>query len=328
MTCILFVIVGFHGNKLGSMFNNPKFIEYAWLVPFGVFLSGSYSALQYWATRERQFKAIAKTRVTQAIFGASTTLSLGAIGLSPLGLILGTILGNGAGSVNLARSALRNSLLPERLSIKRLVMVAMKNRNFASKSATEAILNVMGIQLSILIIAANSGPDGGHLFLAMQLMAVPLTLLGNSIAQVYLSRAPLEFRRGNLFEFTRKIMYRLAVAGALPLIAIGGIAPLFIPIVFGQEWQKSGEMMTLITPWMIVQFIASPISMVMYVTGKESQMLLLTSMGLLLRVGLVWLASTSGMSLVDAFALSSFLFYAICIVVFFNASQAKGVKVG
>ena len=40
-------------------------------------LSSGYNAAQYWATRYKRFDAVAKTRVTQAITSAITTLFFG-----------------------------------------------------------------------------------------------------------------------------------------------------------------------------------------------------------------------------------------------------------
>ena len=46
----------------------PAWVIY--LIPIGVFSAASYNSLQYWFTRKRQFKIIAKTRITQASSGA------------------------------------------------------------------------------------------------------------------------------------------------------------------------------------------------------------------------------------------------------------------
>jgi hypothetical protein len=70
-------------------------------------------------------------------------------------------------------------------------------------------------------------------------------------------------------------------------------------------------------PWILLQLIASPVSGVMFVKSRQGHMLALTSVGAFLRIGsLVVVDQVIGSYHAETFAVSSALFYAICLVVF------------
>jgi O-antigen/teichoic acid export membrane protein len=236
--------------------------------------------------RAKHFGVIAKTRIGQAIAGVIAMLVLGLMGNSPLGLILGNIVNMGAGGGALVANAIqkRVCILPK-LSSNNLLKTLIRNRRYPIFSMPEALLNIAGFQIPILIIASKAGEEAGFLMLAIQLMAAPMALLGNSISQVYISRALKEYENGSLAFFTFSIVRRLILVGTGPLIMLGVVAPIFFPSIFGVSWVRAGEIVSLLTPWMVLQFIGSPVSMVMYVVGKDRFMLLLTSIGFLMRVG-------------------------------------------
>jgi O-antigen/teichoic acid export membrane protein len=151
---------------------------------------------------------------------------------------------------------------------------------------------------------------------------IPTTLLGSSISQVYLSRVALEMAEGRLTVFTLSTMKHLAFIGIFPLVAIGLMAPTIFPFIFGNEWKYAGDIASWLVPWAILQLIASPVSMVMHVTGRQKSMLALTLFGGCMRLTLVYLAhefsGTEGV--VEIFAIGSAIFYGFCCITFAVAS--------
>lgn len=312
-------------DQIATWLGNPKIAPYLWLVPLGIAFAGSYSVLQLWATRARRFGTIARTRVSQSVTGVSTMLALGWAGAGPFGLLLGNMLNISAGGFYLAISAWRSdktNLRAVRLS--RLGHALHRYRRFPVFSTPEALINIAGIQIPILLIAAHSGAEAGFLLLAMQVMTAPMTLLGSSISQVYMSRAPEEMREGRLAPFTLSIMRRLALVGVGPLIVLGALSPIVFPWIFGVEWTRAGEIVTWLVPWMALQFIASPVSMVMHITNRQHQLLAIRLVALLIRVGTILLASQlfQGKFLIIAFSLSNSIVYMGMAIMFISAAKS------
>ncbi|MDW5429163.1 oligosaccharide flippase family protein, partial [Acinetobacter baumannii] len=92
-----------------SLLKKPNFNHIIWLIPLGVFFSGIYTALQYWATRKKNFTVIARTRVVQSISGVATQIILGFWGTAALGLALGQIIKVSFGIGKLAKNFWKES---------------------------------------------------------------------------------------------------------------------------------------------------------------------------------------------------------------------------
>jgi O-antigen/teichoic acid export membrane protein len=142
---------------------------------------------------------------------------------------------------------------------------------------------------------------------------------------VYLSRAHDELRTGNLAEFTQKIIVSLIGAGVGPLVFFGIMAPDLLPIVFGAQWARAGEIVSWMTPWFIFQFLASPISMALHVTENQRLAMFNQAWGVVLRVGLTaWAATYLNGYIVEIYAISGLIFY---LSYFLIVMRISGLKV-
>lgn len=313
-------------EAISNLLNQPGLAPYLWLVPLGVFLNSSYSALQYWATREKKFPAIAKTRIGQSVGGTGAQLTLGWIGMTPLGLILGQMISTGAGVFSLAYSAVSaNNKLFSNISLRSMKQQVQRYERFPKYSTFDALVNSSGMQLPLVLIAALAvGPEAGFLILAMRTMQAPVGLVGGAVSQVYLSHASDEYRKGNLPVFTSQMLIGLMKVGVGPLAFMGFFAPVAFALIFGEEWRRSGELVSWMTPWFILQFLGSPISMVMHVRERQRSMLLLTIGGLLLRVGVIsGLAIWNVDFLSESYAMASALYYLAVLII---CARTAGVR--
>jgi len=317
VSCFLVLIILVCEDQLIAMIGQPALRSYIWLVPLGVWLSGAYSALQYWSTRQKRFSLIARTRLNQAVSSTGVQLYCGWTGLGPVGLLLGQLINSGAGVIKLGADIWRNQREP--LTAVRPIGVLKTLRaydRFPKYSTLEALANGASIQLPVLIIAAIAvGPEAGFLILATRIMTAPMGLVGGAISQVYLSRAPEERRKGHLTGFTSTIFRGLIKAGVGPILFIGGLAPFAFPVVFGVEWSRAGEIVSWMTPWFLLQFLTSPVSMILHITENQRIAFALQVAGLLVRTGMV-LGAAYAMPkyIVEAYAVSGAVFYLIYLL--------------
>lgn len=312
------------GERFFDLIDHPELTPFSWLLPLGVWLQGSYSALQYWTSRKRSFGRVARTRLGQSLTGATTQIALGWANVAPLGLVLGHFLNSCAGVVGLGTSALKDHRQTiASVSLKDLRQVGREYSRFPRYSTFESLANAGAMQFPVLLIAALAvGPEAGYLLLATRVMAAPMGLVGNSIAQVYLSGAPTHQRNGSLDSFTASVITGLIKTGVGPLIFVGIVAPSVFPVVFGEEWRRAGELISWMTPWFVMQFLSSPVSMVLHVSNNQNVALYLQIFGLLLRTGLVFAAFALLPGLVtEAYAFSGLIFYLIYFLVVLNVAR-------
>lgn len=323
---IIALVVFLFSAELSLLFARPTLQYYLWVLPLGLFFSGCYSSLQFWASRKKKFADIAKTKVQQAVGAATVQVLFGAFASGPLGLILGQTINNGAGAVGLAKKSYSvDKALLKNVSLRSLFELFKKYDRFPKFSMLEGLANNAAIQVPVIIIASlAAGPEAGFLLLAMQLMQAPVSLVGGAVSQVYLSKAPEMQRSGNLSSLTSDTLFGLIKVGIIPLVVAGAIAPFAFPFVFGQQWHRAGEIILYMVPWIAMQLLASPISMALHVTNNQPAAMLLQFTGLILRVGAVtvtalWLPSI----LTEIYAVTGFVFYAIYLIIVMRVTQVK-----
>lgn len=314
------------GNWFFGVLGQPQLQPYGWLLPFGVWLAGSYAAIQFWSSRKKRFPKIARSRMMQAGSGLTVQLGLGWASAGPIGLLLGHALMSGAGAVNLAQQAWRN----DRHALTGVTLGGMRHafnayQRFPRYSSWEALANNAAIQLPVLLIAALAlGPEAGFIMLAMRAMGTPVALLGGAVAQVYLSQAPEEMRAGSLSDFTTDVLKGLASVAVGPLVFIALIAPSAFALIFGEEWRRAGELVVWMSPWFVFKLLSSPVSMVMHVKMMQRAMLGLMVAGLVLRLVMTLGAyAIDPARIAEAYAVSGMAFYIAAFVVYLNVSGAK-----
>lgn len=308
----------FFSEEIARLLGKPSFLPYLWMLPIGVFLASAYSALQYWSSRKRRFSQIAKTQLSQAAGGTGAQLAIGAVSSSPFGLIFGHMLFGGLGIFGLLRAGLKaDKQLLKSVTFSSLIKNSKEYKRFPIYSVPEAFFNTAGVQIPVLIVAAYSmGPEAGYLMLAMRVLGLPMTLIGRSVSQVYLAEAPQKLRVGGLLTFTRMTVISLAKVGVIPLLLAGIVSPYLFPVVFGAEWERAGYIVSWMVPWFLVQFITTPVSVVLHVTGHLPTAMLLQLFGLILRAGtVVFFAFVEPRFLVEAYAISGAAFYLIYLYV-------------
>lgn len=301
-----------------TLLGQPHLTPYLWMIPVGILIASLYNALQYWASRKKRFVQVTKTRVTRAIGGVGTQLGFGVTSPSPFGLLFGQMLAEGLGILRLAIDLVKSD--GERLrsiSIRASLRQAVLYRRFPLFSVPEALFNAAASHLPLILIAASAtGPEAAFLFLAMRVMGIPMRLIGSSVSQVFLVEAPKKHREGQLRAFTTRTIVSFLKVGGLPLLAIGLASPFAFPIVFGDEWTRAGILVLWMTPWFLMQFVTSPVSVVLQVTGHLMLAFWLQVIGFLLRVGAVVVALNFSVDAIsEIFAVSGFLFYCLYFIV-------------
>jgi O-antigen/teichoic acid export membrane protein len=114
----------------------------------------------------------------------------------------------------------------------------------------------------------------GQYALAYRLMALPSTIIGTAIGQTYLREAA---QRVSSPEASRrafdKSVRALAVVAIAPVFVIAAYGPEIFQLAFGARWAAAGHIAAAMTPLVFFRFLASPISSVFHVYGRQAQLL-------------------------------------------------------
>jgi len=108
---------------------------------------------------------------------------------------------------------------------------------------------------------------GGYYSLVWRVLAVPVVLIGASMADAFHSRAALYAREDpkHLLRFFHSTTMALLAMGIVPAVVVFAFGePIFL-FVFGIKWGLSGTIASIVAPWFLTSFIVSPLSRVVYV---------------------------------------------------------------
>ena len=320
---LLAVTVYLMPTQIVSLLRQPGFEPFLWMLPAGVWLLAIYSAIQFWTIRKQRFALVAETQVVRAIGGGGSQIGFGVLGVSPFGLLMGHMIQSGLGSFSMARSLWRHDKnLIATITPTTLWRNLKEQRRFPLYSVPESLLNTAATGLPLVLIAAISGPiEAGYLLLAQRVSSVPSALLGSSISKVYLAEARPRMDEGQLGFFTRKIAKTLFRAGIGPFVLLAVSAPLLFPVIFGAGWVRAGAMVTWMTPFMILQFMVSPVSTILHATENQRIAFIMQLTGFVLIIGSIIMAGRlSPEWTFEAFALASASHYAIYLAVVWRIS--------
>lgn len=330
VSLLLAFIVILFGEQIPSWLNTAAIAPYLWLLPLGVLLSGIYQSFNYWAIRRKSFSRIARTSIQQGIAGAATQVAIGLAHLGPIGLITGQIIGQSAGLSALVIGAYREDKgLLKRLNNQRIRQSARRYSRFAKYTTWQALANSASTLLPLILFAALLSPSVAGLYmLAHRTLSMPLTLIGKAVGQVFHSQAAEAQRNGTLDILTFKSFQKMLRLVMGPMVFIGILAPDLFALAFGESWRQAGIYAQWMVPWMIVQFVFSPISILISVLELQAGGMISQFGFLIFRVGAILGGAQFGSdNAIIAYALSGLISYFIFGVWITLKAGIRGSKI-
>jgi O-antigen/teichoic acid export membrane protein len=259
------------GDMIARMVNTSGLAICWWLVPIGVMLGGAYQVSNYWAIRERAFPLIARAKLTQAV--SLVIVQAAGWGFGPVALLVGHVTSQAVGLLSLGTEVVRKRL-PEfrEIQLADIEEQARRFRRFPMYSSWGGLANTAGSQVPpVLFAALFSSAAAGIYTLAERALFVPVSLIGQAIAQVFISDAVAERRRGQLADLVARIYCTLAAIGMPPVLILVIAGPDLFTWIFGSSWRQAGVFSQWMAPWLYVVFIAAPLGNLSFVIEKQAQ---------------------------------------------------------
>ncbi len=255
-------------------------LPFWWLLPLAIAGTGLYELLTNWAVREKAFKPLARTRVWQAIIGAITKIGLGLLGLKPLGLLIGQVFTQAGGVFSLFRSfSGKLKTTWRQVSITRIRFLLRRYADFPKYRLPSQFLLIVSTKAPLLFFAWQFGAEiTGQLGLALMMLALPMTLFGQTTGQAYYAEIARIGRKNpeEIHKVTKSITKKLFLISIPPFLVLLTFGPWLFEIVFGEVWREAGVFASILAIYLLAQFIYSPIGNGIFnVLGRQSTILLI-----------------------------------------------------
>lgn len=270
-SCLIgLLLVTLHGQII-RLLEVPLLAPYLWLLPIGVIFIGIYRALTFWTVREKAFSAIARTKLTQSFLGLGTQLGIGIAYGGPLGLIVGQIISQSAGMIALGRNLFRRfDLVKRSIKMRRMTVCITRHARFPKFDLAAAAIDTTAANLPQLLLAALFLPSvAGYYLLAWRVVSMPMAFLGQAVGQSLYGHAREAARNGGLYRLVSRIAITLALLILLPLIGIFTWGEQLFTFIFGANWSEAGRYAAWLILGSAVQFIYSPLSLMLMVTNSQ-----------------------------------------------------------
>lgn len=262
---VTLLLAGHIGNALGLKAEHHFWIR---VLPLLTFTGIVYQILMNNATRYELFKVLSLGRVGRALVLTFSQIGLGLVSFAG-GLLVGPPLGNVFGIFYLFKKLKQKLYVSKASDMKE---VALEYKKFPKYTLLAATLNSFTNQVPvILMLKFFSEATAGHFGLTQRLLSLPVGIMANSVLDVFKQKASEQFneigncREAYLWTLRKLLLMSVPIFGVLAIIA-----PWIFSFFFGQEWYESGVFARIMCILFIMRFVASPLSYVFFITGKQN----------------------------------------------------------
>lgn len=265
------VLFGRHWVSL--YLKTPALSYWLWLLPVSLLLVGVNQTFIYWNLRQKGFRNMAFSRISNSSSNAITSIGLGFFtNLGAGGLLVGDIFGRLASCLVLIAGVLKAGIIyfVEHFSRTKIIQMAGEYRKFPVYGIWPSLLDNATLAMPVLFFTKFfDSAITGYYSLGMRVIQLPVSLIGVSISQVFHQKiASAQAATGEISYYVEQIFQKLVLV-AIPFLIVMLSAPFWFEIVFGPQWMVAGKYVMILAPGVALRFTVSPISVVFGVRNRQ-----------------------------------------------------------
>jgi O-antigen/teichoic acid export membrane protein len=302
----------------------------AWIVGLGIWMNGTLMVLRCRYIREQAFGLIGRVPLYQNMGRAGAQVGLGFMGIGWPGLLLGDVLGR-AMAVGMLAKRMQVKLRSQagRFNLRRGYEVLIRHKDFPLYGLPSSVVDILALSVPLPFIAQYFGSkSAGEYALVQTVLAMPLGLVGASVADVFHARLAncVNHQSGNPKALFLKTALGLFAIGSVPCALLMLAGPQLFTWIFGHQWSEAGHFAAIIAPWGLAQVVVSPVSRVVWVLNGLRFKFFYDIFSLVLTVCALWGGHYVNMALLPTLAMLawvSVLAYCIYFLILLRIIQLR-----
>jgi O-antigen/teichoic acid export membrane protein len=307
------VIAGWFGasNALGP------YHAWIWSLPIATFGTGVASALSAAANREVRYRELALGQIGAAACSVVASIVLGYQGAGSHGLFIAFFASQAVSVAWLLALFGRRAFQP--ITLRRMRHVAALHWKMPLFTLPGQFVNTFTgyVPIYALIGLGDTGAIG-NFNRAMQLLAMPLAFVGQAVSQVFRQRAAADIDDcGTCWPLFKKTAFALVAVSVVPTILLAYSAPAVFGAVLGPRWYGAGDVARILLPMLMLRTIASPLSAVFILFGRQQQDLWIMVLSCVVTIAIVsaaYVFTGRSSAVIGAYCLGQSAMYAIYLV--------------
>lgn len=330
VVCILslLVILAFNA-ELTALFDNPEISNWLYFIPVAVLFTGLFNAFKFYSVRSKKYKDISLATVQKSLGLSIVQIFVGLVHKGAFGLVIGHIASTILSNLRLAKNFFFNSAGPSKSSLREMLAVGKRYKNFLIFTSCANAMNVLSQQvISLLIPTFYSLQTLGFYALAQRVVGLPTAIIGGSIGQVYMQTAADEIkssgRARNSFIGTLK---KLLIIGAGLFTALYFLVGELFIFVFGADWAVAADYIQILIPFYFVRFVSSVLSSTLVIYEKQRVELSINVILLTTTIFLFYIVSGGFEDFLHLFCPVMFVIYSLFVMYYFFLSSKNKIVV-
>lgn len=267
---IAFLIILNFRTQIVHLLNAPKLSEWLLLLPLYVLTSGFWQSWNHWLNRTQKYSKIATFNITQSSATSSLKLFFGYINFSG-GLILASVSGSLIALIYNILHKRTDLIHLFRFNKKRMLKVGFEQKNFPLFTLPHAVINYLGGNLPILLLAPFF-PSSliGYFGLTMAIAFTPITLLTSAMYQVLFQHLnEKRLHKDPIYPFIKQYLTKIVFLFLPFFVLLFFFAPMIIHVLLGSKWIEVGNYIVILLPWFFLTLITSPLSFISALFQKQ-----------------------------------------------------------
>lgn len=269
-----------------------KFNAWFYLLAPTIFIMGVYKTMNYWSTRNKTFKINALGRVLMSFIIALLSIIFGLFDFVP-GLIIAYFFGNLIGLIGLSGDLIKEKFrFFTGVNKSKIRSVFVEHSDFAKVNVPHALVdNFQEYGIIFFIAYFFSEALVGLYGFSFRILKAPLALIGSALYQVFYQKVTDQQYPANEVKRMVKEVYRKTfIIGIVPFVVIFLFAPNIFAFVFGEAWREAGVIAQLLTPWLLLNFMVSPVSCIPLLYKRQKGAFTLTIVDVIFKYSILIVA--------------------------------------
>lgn len=263
-------------------FSTVKDLFFLLSLPVGVFLMAFYNQGNSWALRMKKFRLIAQSALVLSLITNVLKVAFGFIGNGFLYLIGATLIGYLLSCIAYFKDFRFNRKQAVlKYNSKRTKALVAKNSDLYMYNLPHVFVDLArDLLLASIIWNLYGKAEFGSYDHAFRMLKLPIIFIGSAIGQVFFRRCTeLLNENKSIFPLALRIVLILGGLSIVPFTIIAFWGEDLFAFVFGKQWAQSGAMAAIMVPWLLMNFLTSPISFIAIVMKRQKSFFWLNVIG-------------------------------------------------
>lgn len=243
---LMLVVVLLLHEPLLRWLNAEALGSWLYLIPLLMLVFNCVNLMGYWYVRTKSFRKRVGIDVGTSLAGRFVTLGAGLVlHGSPHGLLIGDFFSKLTAAITLFFGGLHREIrqITSSFSWARIKAVAYEYREYPLYVTPTGYLNTLAAQLPIFFLTSSFGATAVGLYaFSTSLLELPINLIGNAVAPVFLQKATETYEREpeRLKQLCLELYNKLFYLGLVPFGIITVFGDWIFKFGFGDRWEQAG----------------------------------------------------------------------------------------